>query len=153
MSFRPSDPKVSLRFDHVLRVGLEAGANAVDNVRDQLNALARVARQYTQIDAPAVSKKRAFLYILADRYVHGNINMKRLVVLLLKHKGKDGKFLCGVPGGRQEQQDAGKNRGIVETFEVNARREFAEEFLGIEKDQNKQKRAKASKNSSRQISP
>ena len=111
--------------------------DAFDNVREQLDALAEVARRYAQVDARPAGKNRAFLYILADNYVKAQSVQNERVLLLIGHRAAPGKpMLWGVPGGEQEAAD----RKYQNAFEATAKREFAEEFLNI-KDQRRQKNA------------
>ncbi len=80
-----------------------------------------------------VSHKRAFLYVFADRYVHLNTVVDEPVVLLLAHGGNSGgPTLWGVAGGEQEASDQGGSVCPLRAFSVNAKREFAEEFLNID---------------------
>ena len=79
------------------------------------------------------SRKRAFLYVVADRYVHLNTVVDEPVVLLLAHGGNSGgPTLWGVAGGEQEASDQGGSVCPLRAFSVNAKREFAEEFLNID---------------------
>ena len=112
-------------------------SDAFDNVREQLDALAEVARRYAQVDARPTGTNRAFLYLIADKYVHGQSVQNERVLLLIGHRAAAGKdMLWGVPGGEQEAAD----RKYQNSFEVTAKREFAEEFLNIN-DQRRQKDA------------
>ena len=93
----------------------------------------------TPADGVEATTDRAFVYVVADMHVgegapHGKW------ILLLRHKFPRGAF--GVPGGLQDQDDKDRDHPDL-SLVATAKREFAEEVLGLEKPKNTTREQKA----------